>query len=59
MDELTDQTEQRALVADFLRTTLGDTDPGIQQNLTPVLPDDATPEQFEAWMELTRSCVAG
>ncbi|MBB5978743.1 MerR family transcriptional regulator [Kribbella solani] len=53
MDELTDQTEQRALVADFLRTTLGDTDPAVQQNLTPVLPDDPTPEQFEAWMELT------
>ncbi|GAA1575518.1 MerR family transcriptional regulator [Kribbella hippodromi] len=53
MYELTDQSEQRALVADFLRTTLGDTDPGIQQNLTPVLPDEATPEQLNAWVELT------
>lgn len=52
MTELSEQ-HTRNLVADFLRTTLGDTDPAIRQNLTPVLPDDADPAQVEAWLELT------
>ncbi|WP_410787312.1 MerR family transcriptional regulator [Kribbella sp. C-35] len=52
---MTEQSEQdrRALIADFLSTTLGDADPAVRQNLTPVLPDDADPQQVEAWLELT------
>jgi DNA-binding transcriptional MerR regulator len=52
---MTEQTEQerRALIADFLRTTLGDTNAAFRQNITPILPDDADPDQLEAWVELT------
>jgi DNA-binding transcriptional MerR regulator len=48
------ESERRALIADFLSSTLGD-DPAlaaVRQNLTPVLPDDASPLQVEAWLEL-------
>jgi DNA-binding transcriptional MerR regulator len=57
---MTEQTEQdrRALIADFLTTTLGDADPAVRQNLTPVLPDDADPQQVEAWLELTALVTA-
>jgi DNA-binding transcriptional MerR regulator len=56
MHDLTARSEQErhTLIADFLTSTLGD-DPGfaaIRQNLTPVLPDDASAEQVEAWLEL-------
>ncbi|WP_350276726.1 MerR family transcriptional regulator [Kribbella sp. HUAS MG21] len=52
---MTEQTEQerQALIADFLSTTLGDTNPAFRQNITPILPDDAAPDQVEAWLELT------
>ncbi|HWD80937.1 MAG TPA: MerR family transcriptional regulator [Kribbella sp.] len=52
---MTDQTEQerRALIADFLDTTVGDTTHAIRQNLTPELPDNPTATQLEAWRELT------
>jgi DNA-binding transcriptional MerR regulator len=52
---MTEQSEQDrgALIADFLSTTLAGTDPAIRQNLTPVLPEDADPQQVEAWLELT------
>ncbi|WP_328999170.1 MerR family transcriptional regulator [Kribbella sp. NBC_00709] len=55
MHDLTEQSEQdrRALIADFLSTTLGhDAEPAVRQNLTPVLPSDADPAQLEAWLEL-------
>jgi DNA-binding transcriptional MerR regulator len=57
---MTEQSEQdrRALIADFLSTTLGGTDPAVRQNLTPVLPDDAEPQQLEAWLELTALVAA-
>jgi DNA-binding transcriptional MerR regulator len=47
---MTDQTEQerRALIADFLDTTVGDTTHAIRQNLTPELPDNPTATQLEA-----------
>lgn len=56
MHRLTAQTEaeRRALIADFLAATLGD-DPALaaaRQNLTPVLPDDASAHQVQAWVEL-------
>lgn len=56
MHDLTAQSEQErhSLIADFLTSTVGD-DPGLaamRQNLTPVLPDDAEPQQLEAWLEL-------
>ena len=56
MHDLTAQSdhERRALIADFLTSTLGD-DPdfaAIRQNLTPELPDDADVPQVEAWLEL-------
>lgn len=56
MHDLTALSEQdrQALIADFLTSTLGD-DPAlaaVRQNLTPVLSDDALPEQVEAWLEL-------
>jgi DNA-binding transcriptional MerR regulator len=58
-EELTDMTAQfeqarRTLIADFLTGALGD-DPvlaAVRQNLTPVLPSDAEPQQLEAWLEL-------
>jgi DNA-binding transcriptional MerR regulator len=52
---MTEQSEQdsRALIADFLSTTLAGTAPAVRQNLTPVLPDDPEPQQVEAWLELT------
>ncbi|MFG1623534.1 MerR family transcriptional regulator [Kribbella sp. NPDC049227] len=56
MHELTAQSEEerRALIADFLTSTLGDDQDfaAIRQNLTPVLPDDADVGQVEAWLEL-------
>ncbi|MGW6196649.1 MerR family transcriptional regulator [Kribbella sp. NPDC055110] len=59
-EELTDMTAQfeqarRTLIADFLTDALGD-DPVLaaaRQNLTPVLPADAEPQQVEAWLELS------
>jgi DNA-binding transcriptional MerR regulator len=56
MHDLTARSEEerRALIADFLSSTLGD-DPAlaaVRQNLTPVLPEDASPLQIEAWLEL-------
>jgi DNA-binding transcriptional MerR regulator len=48
------EEERRTLIADFLSATLGD-DPALaaaRQNLTPVLPDDPSPQQVEAWLEL-------
>lgn len=56
MHELTAQSEseRRALIAEFLSSTLGD-DPSlaaVRQNLTPVLPEDAAAVQVEAWLEL-------
>lgn len=52
---MTDQTEQerRALITDFLDSTLGDTNHAVRQNLTPELPDNPTAAQLEAWRELT------
>ncbi|TCC25627.1 MerR family transcriptional regulator [Kribbella speibonae] len=52
---MTEQSEQdrRALIDDFLSTTLGDADPAVRQNLTPVLPEDADAAQLAAWAELT------
>ncbi|MEV5964450.1 MerR family transcriptional regulator [Kribbella sp. NPDC051952] len=56
MHDLTAQSESErsALIADFLSSTIGD-DPAfaaVRQNLTPVLPEDASPVQLEAWLEL-------
>ena len=56
MHDLTAQSaqERQTLVADFLASTLGD-DPSLaaaRQNLTPVLADDASAQQVEAWLEL-------
>ncbi|GAA3122617.1 MerR family transcriptional regulator [Kribbella aluminosa] len=52
---MTDQSEQdrRALITDFLDATLHGIDPAIHRNLTPVLPEDATPAQVSAWLEVT------
>ncbi len=52
---MTEQSEQdrRALIDDFLDTTLAGTGTAVRQNLTPVLPEDAEPQQVEAWLELT------
>ncbi|HEY3512092.1 MULTISPECIES: MerR family transcriptional regulator [Kribbella] len=52
---MTEQSAQdrRALITDFLEETLHGVPPAVHQNLTPVLPDDATPEQVSAWLELT------
>ncbi|HZX08526.1 MerR family transcriptional regulator [Kribbella sp.] len=52
---MTEQSEQdrRALIADFLEATLQGIDPAIHRNLTPVLPENATPEQVSAWLEVT------
>ncbi|WP_238155218.1 MerR family transcriptional regulator [Kribbella soli] len=57
---MTEQSEQdrRALIADFLDTTLAGTAPAVRQNLTPVLPEDAEPQQVEAWLELTTLVTA-
>ncbi|MFI7061107.1 MerR family transcriptional regulator [Kribbella sp. NPDC050124] len=56
MHELTARSaeQRRALITDFLTSTLGD-DPGLaaaRQNLTPVLSEDADAQQVEAWLEL-------
>lgn len=53
---MTEQSEldRRALIADFLSTTLRGVDHAIHQNLTPVLPEDADPTQLAAWEEITR-----
>lgn len=55
MHLMTEQSEQdrRALIAEFLDATLHGIDPAIHQNLTPVLPEDASPAQLEAWLQLT------
>ncbi|MEU4739239.1 MerR family transcriptional regulator [Actinosynnema sp. NPDC023658] len=50
---------RRQLVDEFLGTAFGDVagDPafaGVMRSLTPELPDDAGPEQVEAWVELAR-----
>ncbi|MGZ0146342.1 MerR family transcriptional regulator [Kribbella sp. WER1] len=52
---MTEQSEQdrRALIADFLDATVGDTTHAIRQNLTPELPDNPTAAQLEAWRELS------
>ncbi|MFF0268602.1 MerR family transcriptional regulator [Kribbella sp. NPDC004536] len=52
---MTEQSEQdrRALIEDFLSTTLEGVTPAVRQNLTPVLPEDPDPQQVEAWLELT------
>ncbi|MFD7157226.1 MerR family transcriptional regulator [Kribbella sp. NPDC059898] len=52
---MTEQTAQdrRALITEFLEATLHGVEPAVHANLTPVLPDDATPEQVSAWLELT------
>lgn len=57
---MTEQSEQdrRALIADFLDTTLAGAAPAVRQNLTPVLPEDAEPQQVEAWLELTALVTA-
>ncbi|RZT26312.1 DNA-binding transcriptional MerR regulator [Kribbella sp. VKM Ac-2569] len=57
---MTEQSEQdrRALIAEFLDTTLAGTAPAVRQNLTPVLPEDADPQQVEAWLELTTLVTA-
>lgn len=57
---MTEQSEQdrRALIADFLDTTLAGTAPAVRQNLTPVLSEDADPQQVEAWLELTALVTA-
>ncbi|TCC15320.1 MerR family transcriptional regulator [Kribbella sindirgiensis] len=47
------EQDRRALIDDFLSTTLGDADPAVRQNLTPVLPEDADAAQLTAWAELT------
>ena len=56
MQEMTAQSEEarRALIADFLASTLGEEPDfaAIRQNLTPVLPEDADARQVEAWLEL-------
>lgn len=56
MHDLTAWSEEDRfrLIDGFLTSTLGD-DPrlaAVRQNLTPVLPDDASPQQVEAWLEL-------
>ncbi|MEV4306948.1 MerR family transcriptional regulator [Nonomuraea sp. NPDC049624] len=49
------EDERRRLVGDFLDAAVPDAGPGlagIRVSLTPELPDDAEPEQVEAWLEL-------
>ncbi|MFI7421278.1 MerR family transcriptional regulator [Nonomuraea sp. NPDC049684] len=49
------EDERRRLVGDFLDAAVPDAGPGlagIRASLTPELPDDAEPEQVEAWLEL-------
>lgn len=47
-------TERQRLVDDFLAAVFGGLDAfdGIRRTLTPELPDDPTPEQLDAWVEL-------
>ncbi|MFI9593294.1 MerR family transcriptional regulator [Nonomuraea sp. NPDC052265] len=49
------EDERRRLVGDFLDAAVPDAGPGlagIRVSMTPELPDDAEPEQVEAWVEL-------
>ncbi|MCR6481234.1 MerR family transcriptional regulator [Amycolatopsis sp. OK19-0408] len=48
------EVERRCLVGDFLADALGDRPElaGVAQTLTPDLPEDPSPEQAEAWLEL-------
>ncbi|MEU8322002.1 MerR family transcriptional regulator [Nonomuraea sp. NPDC048881] len=49
------EDERRRLVGDFLDAAVPDAGPGLagmRVSLTPELPDDAEPEQVEAWLEL-------
>src|SRR5205823_3920107 len=48
------EVERRRLVGDFLAQALGDRPElaGVARTLTPELPDEATPGQLEAWIEL-------
>ncbi|MEU5868431.1 MULTISPECIES: MerR family transcriptional regulator [unclassified Nonomuraea] len=49
------QDERRRLVGDFLDAAVPDVEPGLagaRVSMTPELPDDAEPEQVEAWVEL-------
>ncbi|MFB9683978.1 MerR family transcriptional regulator [Amycolatopsis plumensis] len=51
---LLSEVERQCLVGDFLADALGDRPElaGIARTLTPELPEDPTPEQAEAWVEL-------
>ncbi|NUR98143.1 MAG: MerR family transcriptional regulator [Kribbellaceae bacterium] len=53
---MTEQSAQdrRALIEEFLSSTLDGVDPAVHQNLTPVLPDDPEPKQVAAWLELVQ-----
>ncbi|MEV0584168.1 MerR family transcriptional regulator [Nonomuraea sp. NPDC050310] len=44
--------ERRALIAAFLDHALDGVPEGVRTTMTPVLPDDPSPEQVEAWIEL-------
>ncbi|MDU0304360.1 hypothetical protein [Streptomyces sp. PAL114] len=55
------RTEQRRLVAAFIDDTFNglDVNPefvSLMRSVTPELPDDPTPEQVEAWVELAELC---
>jgi hypothetical protein len=45
------EVERRCLVGDFLAEALGDR-PGLARTLTPELPEDPSPAQLDAWIEL-------
>ncbi|MFJ7211514.1 MerR family transcriptional regulator [Amycolatopsis sp. NPDC098790] len=51
---LLSEVERRCLIGDFLAAALGDRPDlaGIARTLTPDLPEDPSPEQAEAWLEL-------
>lgn len=51
---LLSEVERQCLIGDFLADALGDRPElaGIARTLTPDLPEDPTPEQAEAWLEL-------
>ncbi|WP_035858851.1 MerR family transcriptional regulator [Cryptosporangium arvum] len=48
------EAERRRLVEEFLQATFDGLDDfaGVRRSLTPSLPDDPTPEQIDAWVEL-------
>ncbi|WP_103347942.1 MerR family transcriptional regulator [Amycolatopsis sp. CA-128772] len=52
---LLSQVERQCLIGDFLADALGERPElaGIARTLTPELPEDPSPEQAEAWTELT------